>query len=183
MKSIILLATLSFSLTISFGQSTLCEPTETTLVGKILSEIKSQGQASFILTVKKTDKKYKGYRICEHNYLQVDSLHSLLTDLQIDSLLTCQNGTLKVVGFILFSRRHNSKDTVLQKLSYILRQEYIVMASSCSDAITFSNIARYCYDLLTKSNFFYKPSFQLDKTDKMRLEKDIDLYERTILDN
>ena len=184
MKSLILLVLLALFIENSNGQiNKLCEPTYTSTIGQILSELKSQGQTGFSLTNKETNKNYEGYRICEHDYLKVDSLNGLLINSQIDTLLNCANGTLKAVGFILFAKRHNYKDSVIKKLSEILSQDYIVMASSCSDAISYSNIARYCYNLLTNDNFFFKPNFQLNRADKIRIERNMGFYERAILDN
>ena len=138
----------------AIGQQGYCPADTTSTSGQIIERIKGDGFASVTITNKKTGKKYQGYRICEHHYVQVDSLNQLLTDLQIDALLSCNNGTLKTVGFILYSKRHNNKESVIKKLKEILNQEYIVMTSSCSDAIQVSSLGRLNCELLTKANFF-----------------------------
>jgi len=135
------------------------------------------------ITNKSTGKKYQGYRICEHNYLQIDSLKQLLSDSQIDTLLTCDNGTLKTVGFILFSNRHNDKESVVKKLKDILNQEYIIMARGCSDAIQMKSLGKLNYDLLTKPNFFFKPNFKLTAKEKSLIELDLANYEQPMKSN
>jgi hypothetical protein len=165
------------------GQQQNCLNDTPSLSGQIIGRIKSDGFAGATITIKKTGNKYQGYRICEHHYVQVDSLNGLLTDLQIDTLLSCTNGTLKTVGFILYSKRHNDKESVIKKLREILSQEYIVMTNSCSDAIQFSSLGRITYDLLTKTNFFLKPNFKLTKEDKALLDLDLASYELLMKSN
>jgi hypothetical protein len=60
-------------------------------------------------------------------------------------------------------------------------QDYVIFASSCSDAITFSNIAQFSYQLLTSKNLFFKPNFKLNRVDSLRIQRDIYYYERKIL--
>jgi hypothetical protein len=167
----------------AIGQRPDCLADTTSLSGLIIERIKGDGFASVTITNKKTGKKYQGYRICEHHYVQVDSLNQLLTDLQIDTLLSCKNGALKTVGFILYSKRHNDKESVIKKLREILNQEYIVMTNSCSDAIHFSSLGQLNYDLLTKANFFLKPNFKLTKEDKALLDLDLAYYELPMKSN
>ena len=159
------------------GQKSYCLADTTSTSGSIIERIKDDGFASVTVTNKKTGKNYQGYRICEHHYVQVDSLNLLLTDLQIDTLLSCTNGALKTVGFILYSKRHNDKESIIKKLKEILNQEYIVMTSSCSDAIQFLSLGQLNYNLLTKANFFLKPNFKLTKQDKALIELDLAYYE------
>jgi len=146
---------------------------------EILKRVKMEGYAAATVTVKKTGKKYQGYRICENHYLQIDSLNHILTDLQIDSLLACDNGTLKTVGFILYAKRHNDKESVLGKLQEILKQEYVIMTSSCSDALQFISLGQLYYDLLTKPNLLLKPNFKLTKEDKALIEVELANYENS----
>lgn len=159
------------------GQQNMCLTDPSSNSGQIIQRIKNDGFASFILTNKKTEKKYQGYRICEHHYIQIDSLNQLLNDAQIDTLLTCDNGTLKTVGFIIYSKRQNKKEQVLKKLKELLSQEYIVMTGSCSDAISMSSLGRFNYDLLTRSNTLFKPNFKLTKKDKVLIDLDLAFYE------
>jgi hypothetical protein len=177
MTRLLLFIFVLFSSFQSIGQQQDCLNDTTSIGGQIIERIKSDGFASVIITVKKTGNKYQGYRICDHQYIQVDSLNQLLTNLQIDALLSCKNGTLKTVGFILYSKRHNDKENVIKKLREILSQEYIVMTNGCSDAIQFSSLGRITYDLLTKTNFFLKPNFKLTKEDKALLDLDLASYE------
>jgi hypothetical protein len=167
----------------AIGQQQDCLNDTTSIGGQIIERIKSDGFSSVIITIKKTGNKYQGYRICDHHYIQVDSLNQLLTDLQIDALLSCKNGTLKTIGFILYSKRHNDKESVIKKLREILSQEYIVMTNGCSDAIQFSSLGRITYDLLTKTNFFLKPNFKLTKEDKALLDLDLASYELLMKSN
>jgi 5-formaminoimidazole-4-carboxamide-1-beta-D-ribofuranosyl 5'-monophosphate synthetase len=165
------------------GQQGYCLADTTSTSGQIIQRIQSDGFASVTITNKNTGKKYQGYRICEHHYVQVDSLNQLLTNSQIDTLLSCNNGALKTVGFILYSKRHNDKESVIKKLKEILSQEYIVMTSSCSDAIQFSSLGKLNYDLLTKANLFLNPNFKLTKEDKALLELDLAYYELQMKSN
>lgn len=175
-RLLLIFISLSFS-TISNGQSNLCLSDTLSPGGQILQRLKAEGIAGFTITNKRTGKKYQGYRICEHHYLQIDSLKKILSDSQIDTLLTCDNGTLKTVGFILFANRHNDKQNVLKKLEEILNQEYTAMTSSCSDAIQMTSLGKFNYDLLTKSNFLFKPKFKLTGKDKSLIELDLAYYE------
>jgi hypothetical protein len=175
-RLLLILSSLFFS-TITFGQINSCLADTISPGGQILQRVKAEGIAGLIITNKKTGKKYQGYRICEHHYLQIDSLNQFLSTSQIDSLFDCDNGTLKTIAFILFAKRHNNKDSVIKKLTEILNQEYIVMTSSCSDAIQMTSLGKFNYDLLTKSNFLFKPNFKLTKKDKSLVELDLAYYE------
>jgi hypothetical protein len=161
----------------AIGQQYACLADTASISGQILERVKKDGFASFTITNKRTGKKYQGYRICEHHSLQMDSLNQIITDLQIDSLFSCDNGTLKNVAFILFAKRHNNKESVVKKLNEILNQEYIVMTNSCSDAIQMTNLGRLSFGLLTKPNFFIKPNFKLTKKDKALIELELAYYE------
>ena len=81
------------------------------------------------------------------------------------------------IRFILFANRHNEKQSVVKKLEEILNQEYTAMTSSCSDAIQMTSLGKFNYDLLTKSNFFFKPNFKLTGKDKSLIELDLAYYE------
>ena len=175
-RLLLTLMALSFS-TVIFGQTNICLADTISYSGQILQRLKAEGIAGLIITNKRTGKKYQGYRICEHHYLQIDSLNEILTDLQVDSLFNCDNGTLKTTAFILFAKRHNNKDSVVKKLKEILNQEYIVMTSSCSDAIQMTSLGKLNYDLLTISNFLFKPNFKLTRKDKTLIELDLAYYE------
>ena len=159
------------------GQQNICWADTSSTSGQIIQRMKNDGFASLRMTNKRTGKKYQGYRICEHHYVQIDSLNQLLNEAQIDTLLICDNGTLKTVGFILYSKRHNTKEQVLNKLKELLSQEYIVMTGSCSDAITMSSLGRFNYGLLTQANFLFKPNFKLTKKDKALIDLDLAYYE------
>ena len=159
------------------GQQNICWADTSSTSGQIIQRIKNDGFASLTMTNKRTGKNYHGYRICEHHYVQIDSLNQLLNEAQIDTLLICDNGTLKTVGFILYSKRHNTKEQVLNKLKELLSQEYIVMTGSCSDAITMSSLGRFNYGLLTQANFLFKPNFKLTKKDKALIDLDLAYYE------
>lgn len=159
------------------GQQNICLADISSTGGQIIQRIKSEGFASLTMTNKRTGRKYQGYRICEHHYIQIDSLNRLLNDAQIDTLLACENGTLKTVGFILYSKRHNTKEQVVKKLKELLNQEYIVMTGSCSDAISMSSLGRFNYGLLTQANFLFKPNFKLTKKDKALIDLDLAYYE------
>lgn len=141
-RLLLFLITLFFS-AVSFGQNNSCLTDTTSTSGQILLRLTSDGVAGVSITNKRTGKKYQGYRICEHHYLQIDSLNRFLTNSQVDSLSNCDNGTLKTVAFILFAKRHNNKDSVIKKLTEILNQEYIVMTSSCSDAIQMTSLGMF----------------------------------------
>ena len=169
--------TLTFFSIQAVGQQNICLVETSSTSGQIIERIKKDGFASLTMTNKRTGKKYPSYRICEHHYVQTDSLNQLLTDAEVDSLLTCDNGTLKTVGFILYSKRHNTKEQVLNKLKELLSQEYIVMTGSCSDAITMSSLGRFNYGLLTQANFLFKPNFKLTKKDKALIDLDLAYYE------
>ena len=175
-RLLLFLITLIFS-TACFGQNKNCLTDTTSASGQILLRLTSEGLAGLSITNKRTGKKYQGYRICEHHYLQVDSLNQILTDSQIDSLSSCDNGTLKTVAFILFAKRHNNKESVVKKLKEILNQEYVVMTNSCSDAIQMTSLGQLNYDLLTKSNFLFKANFKLTKKDRALIELDLAYYE------
>ena len=175
-RLLLVIISLSFT-TISSGQNNFCLSDTLSPGGQILQRLKAEGIASLTITNKKTGKKYQGYRICENHYIQIDSLKQLLSNSQIDTLLNCDNGTLKTVGFILFSNRHNDKESVVKKLKEILNQEYTVMTSSCSDAIQMTSLGKFNYDLLTKPNFFFKPTFKLTGKDKSLIELDLAYYE------
>ena len=183
MTRFLLFLLVTFLSTVTFGQYLNCFSDTSSNGGQILQRLSTYGRSGFSMTVKKTGKKYQGYRICEHNYLQIDSLNQILNDSQIDSLFNCDNGSIKIVAFILFSKRHNDKENVLMKLKEILTQEYIAMASSCSDAIQITSLGRVSYDLLTKTNFLFKPNFKLTKEDKALIDFDLNLYEQSINSN
>jgi hypothetical protein len=181
-RLLLIFISLSFS-TASSGQNNFCLSDSLSPGGQILQRLKAEGIAGLTITNKRTGKKYQGYKICEHHYIQIDSLKQLLSDSQIDSLLTCDNGTLKTVGFILFSNRHNNKESVVKKLKELLNQEYTVMTSSCSDAIQMTSLGKFNYDLLTKPNFFFKPNFKLTGKDKSLIELDLAYYELPMKSN
>lgn len=175
----ILFLTALFSVSISFGQTSICILDTSSAGAEILHRVRIEGYAAVSVSIKKTEKKYQGYRICENHYLQIDSLNQILTDPQIDSLITCDNGTLKTVGFILYAKRHNDKESVLGKLREILKQEYVFMTSSCSDALQFISLGQLNYNLLTKPNFLLKPNFKLSKEDKALIEVELANYENS----
>lgn len=177
MRKLFILITILFFTFPTVGQTNICEPDTTLASGQFIEKIKKNGVAGLTVTNKRTGKKYQGYRVCEHSYLQVDSLNLLLTDIEIDSLLNCENGSLKTIGFILFAKRHNTKKQVVGKLKELLNQEYIVMTGSCSDAIQMTSFGRFNYGLLTSPNFFFKPNFKLTKKDKALIEVELAYYE------
>ncbi|MFN8291892.1 MAG: hypothetical protein U0U70_16660 [Chitinophagaceae bacterium] len=170
------LITLTF-LTTSYGQNRVCLADTSSISGKILQRLSSEGIAGISVTNKRTGKKYQGYRLCEHHYLQIDSLNQSLSNPQIDTLFNCDNGTLKTVAFILFAKRHNNRESVVKKLTELLNQEYVVMTSNCSDAIQMTSLGQFNYDLLTKANFLFKPKFKLTKKDVATIQLDLTYYE------
>ncbi|MBS1511778.1 MAG: hypothetical protein JST86_13105 [Bacteroidetes bacterium] len=175
-RLIFFFSTLFFSTT-SYGQSKVCLADTSSISGQILTRLSSEGIAGISVTNKRTGKKYQGYRLCEHHYLQIDSLNQSLSNSQIDTLLKCDNGTLKTVAFILFAKRHNNKYSVVKKLTELLNQEYVVMTRSCSDAIQMTSLGQFNYDLLTKSNFFFNPKFKLTRKDIATIQLDLAYYE------
>ena len=159
------------------GQEEICLADTTSVGGQILQQIKKGGFGSLTLTVKRTGKKYSSYRLCDHYHVQVDSLNKLLSNEQVDTLLSCSNGALKAVGYILYSKRHNNKADVTTKLEGLLNQEYMVMTTSCSDAITLSSLGNFIYSLITQPNFFFKPNFELTTRDKELIQQKLLNYE------
>ncbi|MEJ8818145.1 hypothetical protein [Lacibacter sp. H407] len=182
LRLFMILIVLIFSLG-TFGQTNCCLTDTISTGGQILQRLKADGIAGLIVTNKNSGKKYQGYRVCEHHYLQIDSLNEILTYSQVDSLLNCENGTLKTTAFILFAKRHNNKDSVIKKLKEILNQEYIVMTTSCSDAIQTTSLGKLNYDLLIKPNSLFKPSFRLTKQDQALIELDLAYYELLMKSN
>lgn len=163
------------SLTVA-GQTNRSLFDTSSLAGQIIKTLVEDGRAGIMTD--KQERTYQIYRICQRHYLQVDTLNQFLNSTEIDTLLSSDNGTLKTVGFILFCKRNNYKEAVVGKLKELLNEQYIPMLTSyCSDAISFSNLARFNYSLLTKANLFFKPSFKLTKKEKALIELDIAYYE------
>ena len=145
--------------------------TDDNAVQQILAELEKEGYAGF----------QGGYVLCEHQYLRIDSLHKMVSNDAIDSLFHSRNGSFRAAAFILYAKRFNNRDSVLKKFEELTKQDYITFSMDCSDALTFSNIARFCYRVLTVNNFFYKPAFDLTKRDRNRLKNALAFYERVEL--
>src|SRR6516162_6497330 len=149
------------------------------ITNRILSEIQTKGSMSGGITLGNYGKPYRYYRLCA--YLEIDTLSEYCTIGEIDALLYHPNGSLRAVGFILYAKRYNNKDSVLKVFHLLLEQEYTMFnLSGCSDAVTISNLARYCYTLMSGRISYFKPSFTLNKADTIRIERDIDFYERKV---
>ncbi len=164
----------------TFGQNNNCLTDSTSEVGEIINRLRVDGITGTTLEVRKTKKRYKSYRICERNLIQIDSLNNSITNSQIDSLFYCKNGTLKMAGFILFAKRNNEKASIFKKVKEILDDEYIVMTNSCSDAITINNIGSVIYDFLTQHNSIFKPKFIITQDDRELLKYYIANYEKKL---
>jgi len=140
-------------------------------IQQILTSLEKEGYAAF----------QGGFVLCEHQYARIDSLQTLISNNTIDSLFHSKNGSLRAAAFILYAKRFNNKDSVLKKFDELVKQDYITFSLDCTDALTFSNIARFCYRVLTVNNFFYKPAFDLTKRDKNRLKSALAFYENVEL--
>ena len=69
-RLLLIFISLSFS-TVSVGQNNFCLSDTFSASGQILQRLKAEGIAGLTITNKRTGKKYQGYKICEHHYLQL----------------------------------------------------------------------------------------------------------------
>ena len=117
-------------------------------------------------------------QLCKENYKFFDSLNKNFSNSQVDSMLNCKNGILKVVGFLLFINRNNIKDSVLQELNRFLQEDYISVTMDCNKKNVTCSVGEYCYKLVFNDNTLFTPNFHLTRADQIRLNRDIDFYER-----
>ena len=145
--------------------------------GKLVQQISKNSISAIKIRNIKESTEYVGYKLCEHQYLEILKLENQITESEIEQLIDSENGTLKCVGFILFAKNNNNKSSVLQKMNYLLKQKYYLMTNSCSDAISTTSLPKYCFDLINSRNFFFKPNFKLKKKEKKEWNIKMMVYE------
>ena len=96
-------------------------------------------------------RKLTSTRLCER-HSAIDSLNKLLTEDQVQALIDCGNGSLTVIGFIIFSNTSSSKTSISQKLQSIIQAGHKEVSNSCSDKIEILPVAQYCLNLITREN-------------------------------
>jgi hypothetical protein len=148
-----------------FGQNDILTDSITEK-GKLIQKIVENSISGIKIINKRKGKEYIAHKLCEHQYVDIQKLETLINDNEIQQLLNSPNGTLKCVGFILFIKRNNKKELVLNEVNNLLKQEYSIMTNSCSDAISTISLPQYCYELIRNKNPFFKPSFRLKKSEK-----------------
>ncbi len=163
------------------GQSCLHEENIDDPAIQLAYQIRKSGETKYQVTMNSSQKVYQGYLLCDDSYLLIDSLNKHIRDRQIDTLLNCPNGSLKVTGFLLYAKRHNDKDKVLKLLNYILQQDFCLMTRSCSGTFVLSNAGRICYTFLTEQNNFFKPEFELTKAEIRTFDNNVSYYEHAIM--
>jgi hypothetical protein len=148
------------------------------IAGQIVHRLTTGNSEIQSLVEQSSKKKFQGYRICDQKMFIVDSLYQLLDKEQVQTLLDSPDRTLRFVGFILFSRHNNIKETVVLKFLEIIKESYYPMITDgdCNHAVKVSDIGSFCYELIVKPNLLYKPSFKLSKGEKALLKKRLEKY-------
>lgn len=168
----------------SFGQNILKDaaaPEE-----KILKQLKADGAIKISLKGFGCNKTIPGYRICNAD-ARIASLHKTLTDRDIELLSASENPTIKFVAFILFLKRHNTKNAAVARLNHILDTErFMLMSDACEPdvATSLSSFHYLCFHAVKGITRFFKPDFKLteaeEETFNFRLGKQMEHYKTVV---
>lgn len=158
----------------SAGQEQVCLSDTVSTTGLYIGLLLLQTEDSAVSVQHKlTGKVYYASNLCKYVGSTVDTLNHYITNAEIATLLNCSQPALKAVGFILFARRQNRKDSVLCELNKLINSEYGLLTYNCTDVVRRASVARFCFNLLIAPNSFLKPKFKLTKLEKALLEKDL----------
>jgi len=163
---------------ITVGQITSSVIDSNSTAGQIVHRFATGNSGTQSLAEQVSKKKIQGYRLCDKNISAIDSLDQLLNNDQVQTLLDSSDRTLRFIGFILFSRHNNIKETVVLKFLEIIKEKYYPMITdgNCNHAVNVSDLGSFCYELIVKPNLLFKPNFKLSKGEKALLKKRLEKY-------
>ena len=163
---------------LTVGQNNTNVIDSNSVAGQIIRRLVTGNDGTKSLAEHVSKKKVQGYRICDQKVFTIDSLDKLLSKEQIQTLFDSEDRTLRFIGFILFCRHNNIKETVVLKFLETTKESYSSMITDgdCHHAIIISDLASFCYEAIVESNLLYKPGFKLSKGEKSLLKKRLEKY-------
>ena len=128
---------------------------------KIILDLKEKSRDRGIYIQSPNETPQPVFQFCEKWGNKIHKLNKLIKEEEINTLMSHENATLKFVGYLIETKRNNTKDHILQLLHKVTIEKKQYMAWGCNSNESSYSLQVYLVKVLSAKSKLFTPKFSL----------------------